>query len=93
MSSIVIDYYLNRGKKDFKEGHAFIGYQKDTPAAVIFQASKRIKDLRKRGCWRLPSLKKSGFLKDISAKVFASEKKGSDLWKYAVSNGDANRYR
>ena len=29
----------------FKEAHAFIGYQNDTPAAVIFQATNLLKRL------------------------------------------------
>ena len=39
------DKYLNfvpfRGRK-FTEGDAFIGYQKDTPAAVVFQATHQL---------------------------------------------------
>ncbi len=34
-----------RGNR-FSEAHAFIGYQKDTPAAVVFQATNILKRLR-----------------------------------------------
>lgn len=39
---MLIDTY--RGKK-FARGDAFIGYQKDTPAAVVFQASNFLRSL------------------------------------------------
>ena len=32
--------YSNYRCSSFSEAHAFIGYQKDTPAAVVFQATK-----------------------------------------------------
>jgi len=36
---VVIGTLTSRGRK-FTEGDAFIGYQKDTPAAVVFQATQ-----------------------------------------------------
>ena len=46
----------NRGYQ-FNEAHAFIGYQNDTPAAVIFQASNLLRRLvvkpGERECLRL----------------------------------------
>ena len=30
--------------RNFKVGDAFVGYQKDTPAAVVFQVSRLLKD-------------------------------------------------
>ena len=69
----------------FKEGHAFIGYQKDTPAAVVFQASRQLKRLRKGPYWRLESLQECSVFRDISLEELATEEKGSELWKLAVS--------
>ena len=37
----VIHFTPNRGRK-FTEGEAFIGYQNDTPAAVVFQATRQL---------------------------------------------------
>ena len=60
-----ITFSLFRDKK-FKEEDAFIGYQKDTPAAAVFQATNQLEKL----CKRHPStvqkwikVLKSGFLK------------------------------
>ena len=63
-----------RGQKKFREGHAFIGYQKDTPAAVVFQASKQLK----RG---VKQKSDHDIVKDIAN---SSEKEGSEVWKQAV---------
>lgn len=73
------------GNGKFKEGHAFIGYQKDTPAAVVFQASRQLKRLRKAPYWRLESLQENTILGDIPLAELIAEKQGSDLWKLAVS--------
>ena len=35
--------------RNFKVGDAFVGYQKDTPAAVVFQVSRLLKDEMERG--------------------------------------------
>ena len=54
----------SRGNQ-FKEAHAFIGYQNDTPAAVIFQATNMLKRLVDRPgeqeCYRL---QRAGILGD-----------------------------
>lgn len=71
------------GKGNFKEGHAFIGFQKDTPAAVVFQASKLLKKFRKG--LSVNTLPQSGIWGDISLGELVKEKKGSDAWKDAVS--------
>ena len=73
------------GNGSFKEGHAFIGYQKDTPAAVVFQASRQLKRLRKGVHRRLESMKEYSVFRDISLEELTKEEKGSDLWKLAVS--------
>ena len=36
-----LNFVSFRGRK-FTEGDAFIGYQKDTPAAVVFQATRQL---------------------------------------------------
>ena len=41
----VLSYSNYRGSS-FSEAHAFIGYQKDTPAAVVFQATKVLRRLQ-----------------------------------------------
>ena len=81
--SVSCEYSCYRND-DFKEGHAFIGYQKDTPAAVVFQASRQLKRLRK-GHRRLESMKEYSIFRHISLEELANEEKGSDLWKLAVS--------
>ena len=73
------------GNGGFKEGHAFIGYQKDTPAAVVFQASRQLKRLRKGPYWRLESMQEYSVFQDISLEELAMEEKGSELWKLTVS--------
>ena len=39
-------YYSDYRGSSFSEAHAFIGYQKDTPAAVVFQATKILRRLQ-----------------------------------------------
>ena len=76
------DYSENRS---FKEEQAFIGYQKDTPAAVIFQASRQLKQLRRGNCQELDSLQKYSIFQDIHLPTISTEQKGSYWWKLAVS--------
>lgn len=71
------------GKGSFKEGHAFVGYQKDTPAAVVFQASKKLDKFRKG--LSMNRLSESGILGDIPPGGLVNEDEGSDIWKDAVS--------
>ena len=83
-------YRETTGKaKHFEEGHAFIGYQKDTPAAVIFQASNQLKKLvASEGGDSTPAwerLQKIGVLKDITTKDLSKADESSDSWKDAVS--------
>ena len=75
------------GNGGFKEGHAFVGYQKDTPAAVVFQASRQLKRLRKAPYWRLESMQEYSIFREISLEELAEEEKGSNLWKIAVNGG------
>ena len=54
----------SRGNQ-FKEAHAFIGYQNDTPAAVIFQATNMLKRLVDRpGEQECDPLQRAGILGD-----------------------------
>ena len=69
------------------ESHAFIGYQKDTPAAVVFQASRQLKRLRKGQQWRISSLHENRILGDVNPEELMCENKGSNVWKIAVSIG------
>ena len=67
----------------FSEAHAFIGYQKDTPAAVVFQATNLLNRLRQN-----PSLdsKAEQLLRaDIISKDFADMSKDSPQWSDTVS--------
>ena len=77
-------YRDHSGRGNFKEGHAFIGYQKDTPAAVVFQASKQLKKFKKG--LSMSTLTESGILGEISPEELLNEVKGSDMWKEAVSH-------
>ena len=61
---------------------AFIGYQKDTPAAVVFQATKKLKqkELGSAHWW-----KSAAYLGQIPPARLMEEKEGSELWKEAVN--------
>ena len=41
------NYYLQIVLRNFKVGDAFVGYQEDTPAAVVFQVTHLLKDNKK----------------------------------------------
>ena len=72
----------------FKESDAFVGYQKDVAAAVVFQASNQLsKRLRcgasgRRQLWE--SALERGLLGDHPLYQLAEEKEGSETWKNAV---------
>ena len=72
----------------FKESDAFVGYQKDVAAAVVFQASNQLsKWLRggasgRRQLWE--SALERGLLGDHPLDQLAEEKEGSETWKNAV---------
>ena len=61
---------------------AFIGYQKDSPAAAIFQATKQCRQMRnsKLNCDDVPIVPKS-----ISVDKLNCQDEGSEYWKNAVS--------
>lgn len=77
----------------FKEKDAFVGYQKDVAAAVVFQASSQLR--KYCGRWRegdeyssghqlWETAWKSGLLGDCPLYKLVDEEEGSDQWKQAV---------
>ncbi len=73
--------------KGFTESDAFIGYQKDTPAAVVFQATNHLESLR-QGTMNASRVRAYLHILDlggISHEVLADGEEGGDLWKEAVS--------
>lgn len=79
---------LLRGKK-FTQGDAFIGYQKDTPAAVVFQASNFLRRLREEDDEnvirsKLEVLGRAGILENVPLNVLLDREDVTDLWKEAV---------
>ena len=64
ITSFIYDYNSSTcSDNKFREAHAFIGYQNDTPAAVIFQATKLLRRLvdESEG-WECHHLQKAGVL-------------------------------
>ena len=81
-------FVLLRGKK-FTQGDAFIGYQKDTPAAVVFQASNFLRRLREEDDEnvirsKLEVLGRAGILENVPLNVLLDREDVTDLWKEAV---------
>ena len=75
----------------FKEGDAFVGYQKDVAAAVVFQASSQLRKTcegMRRGtrgrqqAWEIAW--KDGLLGHGSVDQLSREEEGSELWTQAV---------
>ncbi len=71
-------------EKGFKETDAFIGYQKDTPAAVVFQATNHLESLRK-GTMNASRACAYHRILDMGGIKPAHAEEGSGLWKAAVS--------
>ena len=70
----------------FKARNAFIGYQKDTPATVVFQASNQLQRQKMRqGQRKWEGLEQVSILGDIPVDELTEEVEGSTLWKQAVS--------
>ena len=79
-------YRDNRGNR-FEQAHAFIGYQKDTPAAVVFQATNQLNELLRDGANMSPvwqRLQRIGVLENICPEQLMKDE-GCDVWKEAVS--------
>ena len=71
--------FVFRGNQ-FEEAHAFIGYQRDTPAAVIFQATNQLRNLKQESeaCHHL---ERAGILDKDALSV---SKEGSTQWSEMV---------
>jgi hypothetical protein len=79
---------LFRGRR-FARGDAFIGYLKDTPAAVVFQASNFLRRLREEDDEtvihsKLEVLDRAGILEDVPLNVLLDREENTELWKEAV---------
>ena len=81
--SLSLIFSDTRGSQ-FREEHAFIGYQKDTPAAVIFQATTLLRRLvEKPGEAERLHLQRAGVLTDDLSGLFEAGEK-SPRWLEAV---------
>ena len=69
----------------FKQGNAFVGYQKDTPAVVVLQATNQLQNMMKREHFKLDGLKEASVLGNIHLEELMEEEVNSDIWKQAVS--------
>lgn len=83
--SIIITVFFRNEK--FRPGHAFIGFQTDTPAAVIFQSSNFLRKLREQGGvnvtgWEI--VQNADALRGISPEDLATLQEDSEQWKDAV---------
>ena len=70
----------------FKQGNAFVGYQKDTPAAVVFQATIQLQNMMERKHFKeWEGLKEASVLGNIHLDELMEEEVNSGIWKQAVS--------
>ena len=71
----------------FKHESAFIGYQNDTPAAVVFQATNQLKSKGEEAgyfkSWCL--IEQARVLGDLQLDGLMEEEENSELWKQTVS--------
>ena len=79
-----------RGRR-FARGDAFVGYQKDTPAAVVFQASNFLRRLREEDDQdvthsKLEVLDRAGILENVPLNVLFDREEKTELWKDAVGH-------
>ena len=75
----IIHFTRYSGRK-FTEGEAFIGYQNDTPAAVVFQATRQLEQ-EGLAVSSPQGRKKKRPVKDLAVKV----KEDLQVWKENVS--------
>ena len=80
--------YSFRGRR-FTRGDAFIGYQKDTPAAVVFQASNFLRRLREEDDENTIHMKsevlaRAGILDKIPLGVLRDGEGITEHWRDAV---------
>jgi hypothetical protein len=76
-------------RRRFARGDAFVGYQKDTPAAVVFQASNFLRRLREEDDEtvihsKLEVLDRAGILEIVPLNVLLDREEITELWKEAV---------
>ena len=80
--------YSFRGRR-FTRGDAFVGYQKDTPAAVVFQASNFLRRLREEDDEDIihrksEVLARAGILEKIPLSVLRDREGITEHWRDAV---------
>ena len=83
--SHIVEHF--RGKR-FARGDAFIGYQKDTPAAVVFQASNFLRRLKEDNMdvveSKLEVLNRAGILDRMSLDILLDSEDFTEPWRAAV---------
>ena len=95
-TSLVLLNSFFRGKR-FARGDAFIGYQKDTPAAVVFQASNYLRRLREEDDTdviesKLELLGRAGILENkVSINMMLDRHEITEQWKEAVCHCDRHQ--
>ena len=80
--------YRSRGRS-FTKGDAFVGFQKDTPAAIVFQASNFLKRLREDNDEnmirsKLEVLDRAGILEKVPISVLLDGEDITEQWRDAV---------
>ena len=87
--SLPLIYSYRGGDGNFNKSHAFVGYQRDTAAAVVFQSSRQLESLMLGNSSSLNTIKESIMFEGLSVEDLQSaEEKGSQVWKRAVSSVD-----
>ena len=74
-------------ERKFSPGNAFIGFQTDTPAAIIFQTTNFLRKLRDESAtdatgWE--TVQNAKAFEDLSLDRLAEVQEDSDQWKHAV---------
>lgn len=72
----------------FSPGNAFIGFQTDTPAAIVFQMTNFLRKMREQGVgddkmWE--TVHNAGVFENTTSEELAHLQEDSELWKHAVS--------
>lgn len=85
-TTYIISTIFFRNEK-FCPEHAFVGFQTDTPAAVIFQSTNFLRKLREQGGanvtgWEM--VQNAGALSGISPEELAALGEDSEQWRDAV---------
>ena len=84
MFGIICGTFVYRNQK-FGRADAFVGYQNDTPAAVVFQATYCMSELQQQLREKSATNHFILDLAHLSAEAFVLEKEGSGVWSEAVS--------